>query len=131
LNRLLHGPVGTPLTLSIGVNTLPYFVASHAVTVTKATLLLRAAASQTVNKVSITIDGTAVSDFAADPTMGGLWSSDVTAIFSAGLFGDHSVTIADAGDLAAAAPQPVVSAAIDTTKLLDILLYVESTLADS
>jgi hypothetical protein len=130
LNRLQHSATNTPVTMSISANYLPFFIASSAIQVTKAALLLRIAASQTVGNFSITIDGTGVTGFAIDPDVGNLWSSDdISAVFAAGLFGDHTMTVTSAGNLAPATPQPGISAAIDDTKLLDVMLYVQYQLA--
>jgi Tc toxin complex TcA C-terminal TcB-binding domain/Neuraminidase-like domain len=129
LNRLQHSATNTPVSISISANYLPFFVASSAIQVTTAKLLLRTAASQTVENFSITIDGTSVTGFAVDPDMGNLWSSDVSTVFAAGMFGDHPMTVRSAGNLAPDTPQPGISAAIDDTKLLDVVLYVEYQLA--
>ena len=125
LNRLLHSAANTPVTVSIGPNYLPFFIAGNSVQVTKATLLLRTPPSQMVGKFAVTIDGTNVTGFALDPMMANLWSSDIRAIFAGGLFGDHALIIANAGSLAPDAPLPNASAAIDDTRLLDMMLYVE------
>jgi hypothetical protein len=86
-----------------------------------------------VKKVSTSIDGTVsegtvASDFAVVPTKGALWSSDVGTVFGSVLFANHIVSITDA---AADARRTTVSAAIDTTKLLDISLDVKYTSAGS
>jgi hypothetical protein len=125
LNRLQHSAANTPLTVSISAIYLPFFVASSAIQVTQAALLLRTAASQTVENFAITIDGTSVTGFTVDPGMGNLWSSDVSAVFSATLLADHVFTVTNAGNLAPDTPQPGISAAIDDAKLLDVMLYVE------
>jgi Tc toxin complex TcA C-terminal TcB-binding domain len=128
-NRLLHSATSTPVTMSISAIYLPFFIASSPIRVTRAVLLLRPATGQTVENVAITMDGTSVTGFSADPTMGNLLSKDATAVFTAGLFGDHAVSVTNAGTLAPDNPQPGVSAAIDDTKLLDVMLYVEYQLA--
>ncbi len=125
LNRLLHSAANTPVTVTIGANYLPFFIASSAIQVTQAVILLRTAVSQTVESFAITVDGTKVTDFAVDPTMGNLWSSDVSAAFATGLFGDHVVTVTNAGNLTPETPRPGIPAAIDETKLLDVMLYVQ------
>ena len=70
LNRLLHSPLNTSLTMSITPNYLPFFVASGAVQVSAAKLLLRTAASNTVENFAVSIDGNSISGFSADPTDG-------------------------------------------------------------
>jgi hypothetical protein len=129
LNRLQHSATNTPVTVSITANYLPFFIASSAIQVTKAALLLRTAVSQTVENFAITIDRTSITGFGVDPDMGNLWFRDVSAVVAAGLFGDHTMTVTSAGNLAPATPQPSISAAIDDTKLLDVMLYVEYQLA--
>jgi hypothetical protein len=126
LNRLLHSGPSTTVTLTISAMYLPFFVGSSPIQVTQASLLLRTAPSQTVDNFTITIDGTGVTGFTMDPTLGNLWSSDVSSVFAAGLFGDHAITVTNAGQLAPAASQTgVVQAAVDDTKLLDVMLYVQ------
>ncbi|MFZ0594324.1 MAG: hypothetical protein WAM39_27975, partial [Bryobacteraceae bacterium] len=140
LNRLEHSAANTPVTVSITPNYLPFFIASSNIQVTQAALLLRTADSQTVENFAITIDTTSEKGFAVDPpflspplppAIGNLWSRDVTDVFAAGLFGDHTMTVTNAGNLAPDTPQPGVSAAIDDTKLLDVMLYVQYQLATS
>jgi hypothetical protein len=126
LNRLLHGVVNTPVTMTIGANMLPFFVASSTIQVTKAALLLRIAASLTaVQDFAVSIDGTSVNSFQADPAMANLPYADVTSVFSAGMFGSHAFAVANAGNLASAPPQPGDPSPLDDTKLLDVMLYVE------
>jgi hypothetical protein len=127
--RLLQSAANTPVTLSINANYVPFFIAGSAIQVTKAALLLRTAAGQTVKNLDITVDAASLTTFAADPKMGNLLSCDVSAAFAGGLFGDHVVTILNAGDLAPANPQPNQPAAVDDAKLLDVMLYVEYTVS--
>jgi Tc toxin complex TcA C-terminal TcB-binding domain/Neuraminidase-like domain len=129
LIRLLHSPANTPLTVTIGANYLPYFITGSNIAVTTAQLVLRTSASQTAGSFALAVDGTSITGFSADPALGGLWSSDATAVFSAGLLGDHTITVTNAASLAPDPTQAGVSAAIDDTKLLDVMLYVEYTLA--
>jgi hypothetical protein len=124
LNRLLHSPVNTSLTMSITPNCLPFFVASGAVQVGAAKLLLRTAASKTVENFTLSIDGNSISSFSVDPTMGGLWSADASAVFASGLFADHTIVVTKPGNLAPVAPPSGVTAAIDDTSLLDVMLHV-------
>jgi hypothetical protein len=129
LIRLLHSPANTPLTVTIGANYLPYFITGSNIAVTTAQLVLRTSASQTAGSFALAVDGTSITGFSADPALGGLWSSDATAVFSAGLLGDHTITVTNAASLAPDPTQAGVSAAIDDTRLLDVMLYVEYTLA--
>ena len=125
LNRLLHSPVNTSLTMSITPNYLPFFVASGAVQVGPAKLLLRTATANAVENFAVSIDGNSISGFSADPTMGGLWSADASAAFANGLFADHTIVVTKPGNLAPAPPPSSgVAAAIDDTSLLDVMLYV-------
>jgi hypothetical protein len=130
LNRLQNSPVHTSLTMTITPKYLPFFVAGGAVQVTRAALVLRTAPGRTVDQVVLSLDGTSVSGFAIDPTLGGLWSADVTAALATGLFADHAVVVTSAGDLAPApATAPAApQGAFDPASLLDVMLYVEYTL---
>ena len=131
LNRLEHSALNTAVTMTITPIYMPFFIASRAIQITKAALLLRTAPSQTVENFAITVDGTSVTGFTTDPTMGNLWLADVSSVFAAGLFGDHLMTVTTAGNLAPDTAQPGVSAAIDDTKLLDVMLYIEYKLGAS
>ena len=53
LNRMVHSPVNTSLTLSITPNYLPFFVASDAVQVARRELVLRTAASKTIEDFAV------------------------------------------------------------------------------
>jgi hypothetical protein len=125
LNRLLHSPLNTPLTMSITPNYLPYFVASGAVQVSAAKFLLRTAASKTVENFTISIDGNSLSGFSPDPKMGGFWSRDADAAFTSRLFADHTIVVTNAANLAPSPASSGTLAAIDDTSLLDVMLYVE------
>jgi hypothetical protein len=125
LNRLLHSPLNTSLTLSITPNYLPFFVASGTVQVASAKLLLRTTASKTVENFAVSIDGNSVSGFTVDPKMGGLWSKDASTAIASGLLADHTIVVTNAGNLAPAASPSGATAAIDDTSLLDVMLYVE------
>jgi hypothetical protein len=125
LNRLLHSPINTSLTMSITPNYLPFFVASSAVQVSAVKLLLRTATANALENFTVSIDGNSISDFSVDPKMGGLWSADASAAFTSGLFADHPIIVTNAGSLAPKAPQTGEAAAIDDTSLLDVMVHVE------
>jgi hypothetical protein len=129
LNRLQHSAVNTPAKITITEKHLPIFVRGRQIHVTKAMLLLKTQAAQTVQNLQIVIDDTSINTFTRDATLGDLWSADLSAVLSAGLAGDHTITIGNAGDLAPVVPQPGDPAAIDDAKLLDIMIYLEYRLA--
>ncbi len=129
LNRLIHGPLNTPVKLTISDKFLPIFIRSRNIRVTKAELLLRTAPNLSVKKLNIAIDGTNETSFLADAAMGNLLSCDLSIVFAAGLTGDHTIAIVDAGDLAPQNPAPGDLSPIDDSKLLDLMIYVEYQLA--
>ena len=129
LNRLLHGPINTPVKFTIGDNALPIFIRGRNIRVSKAELLLRTVPNQKVTGLNIAIDGTSETSFFADATMGNLLSCDVSTVFAAGLTGDHTIAIVAAGDLAPKNPAPGDLSPVDDSKLLDVLIYVEYQLA--
>src|SRR5262249_36145185 len=112
LNRLIHSPANTSVKISITDKYLPIFLRGRNITVTKAELLLRTKANQTVNNFQMTFNGTAVNTFSKDPTMGNLRSADLGAAFPAGLIADHTLTIHTPGDLAPA-PTPGDPSVVD------------------
>ncbi len=124
-NRVLHGPLNTPVKLTLSDKYLPIFIRSRNIRVSKAELLLRTAANQPVKNLNIAIDGTSETSFLPDATMGNLLSCDLSTVFAGGFTGDHTIAIVHAGDLAPKNPTPGDVSAVDDTKLLDLLIYVE------
>jgi hypothetical protein len=129
-NRLLHSPAGTPVRIILIDRHLPIFLRGRDLTVTTAKLVLRTPPAQTATGVSIGIDATTASGFTRDPALADLYTADVSAAFAAGLLGERTFTVRAAGDLAPGRPQPPDdTSAVDAGKLLDVLLYLEVTLA--
>jgi hypothetical protein len=124
--------VDISVKIEIADKYLPIFLRGRTIQVTKARLVLRTSTGQTVaDNVEIMINNTSQKSFKNDqPQERNLWSHELSseelkAVFAAGLFGEHTLVIKDAGNLAPAAPQPGDPAAIDSNKLLDLILYVE------
>ena len=124
-NRLLHSPVDTPVKIEVSDKYLPIFLRSQALQVTKAVIAIKGAPGQSVAGFQLALDGAVLSGFAADPMLGNLPSTSVAAAFAGGLFGVRTLTVTSAGDVAPDAPAPGDMSALDSAKLLDILLYVE------
>lgn len=138
LNQLLHRSVNTPVKIQITDKYIPIFLRGRSIQVSKAFLALKTLPStQTVNNFQIEINGSNQSGFTRDSNLGNLWAKDLGNLFSTGLLGangqskEHTLVIKNAGDLAPATPQPGDSSAIDSDKLLDVLLYVEYKLTSS
>ena len=130
-NRLLHSPVDTPVKVQFSDKYVLMFVRGRNLKTKKAILLLKTAAGQGVNNFRIEVNGANQAGFAVDPQMGGLWSKDVLAAFAGGVFGEreHTLSVKNAGDLAPAVLPPGDVSALDSSKLLDVILYVEYQLA--
>jgi hypothetical protein len=128
-HRLLHSSANTPVTFTISDKHFPIFLHSRSIRVTSAELLLRIAASRghapELKDLKIAIDDTVEAAFAPDPTKGNLLSCDLTTVFAAGIMGDHTITVLNAGDLAPSVPKLGDRSAIDDSKLLDVMIYVE------
>jgi hypothetical protein len=92
-------------------------------------LLLRIATSRgqepAVKGLKIAIDDTTEAVFLQDPDMGKLLSCDLTTVFAGGIMGDHTIKVLNAGDLAPLAGKSGEGSAIDDSKLLDVMIYVE------
>ncbi|MFB9235537.1 neuraminidase-like domain-containing protein [Plantactinospora siamensis] len=128
-NRLLHSPANTPVRIALTDRHLPIFLRGRELTVTTAKLVLRTPPGQTVSGVSVGIDATVAGGFTRDPALADLYTADVTAAFAAGLLGERTLTVRAAGDLAPSPQPPGDPSAVDDGKLLDVLLYLEVTLA--
>lgn len=124
-HRLTAQAVNQPVTLKIQNKHFPMFMNGKTLKVSKARLVLVTPAGQTVNGVDISVNGASQTGFTADPTLGNLFSKDLGSLFNSGIIKDHVVAVVSGGDLAPSSPPPGHVAAIDTTKLEDIVLYIE------
>ena len=127
--RLLRSAAGTPVTIELSDRNFPLFVGSRNIQITRGVVLLRTASGAPPTGFELAIDGTAVSSFAADPTLGDLPGATLPAATAANLRAQHTIVVTAAGDLAPATPPPGDASAIDAAKLRDVLLYVEYQLA--
>jgi len=128
-NRLTGAAAGTPVTIDITDRHFPLFLQGRPLNNGKATLVLAVADRGQVGPVAISVNGTAAAGF-PDPTnpalpsqaFGGLPSKDVSAAFAGGLKKQHTITVNNAGNLAAPAGTGALFA---PEKLRDILLVLE------
>jgi hypothetical protein len=133
--RLLRSPANTQVTLEIGDRHFPLFLSGRQLTVSSADLVLGVTDRKiTVATVSLTVDGTTVTGFPApgdppDPEAeyGGLPAKAFGGTFTTALKGQHTLTVAGAGNLAATAGPG--APLIDEAKLRDVLLVVNYRLA--
>lgn len=123
--RLARSASGTVVQVEITDRNFPLFLQGRNFQVQRAIVLLRTAAGLPPAGFTLTVDGTPVNAFPADPTMGKLPGAALPGGFGANLRGTHTFAITAAGNLAPAAPIPGDASAIDMTKLEDILIYVE------
>jgi hypothetical protein len=128
--RLLRSPVDTGVSIAITERHLPSYVTdgSRSVTIDEAVLLLRTVDGLDPGAFSLSVNGTDVSGFAADPEFQGVYSTDVTAALGS-VFADHVISITDADVLAPAAPTPGDVSAVDGELLADMALSVSYTVA--
>ncbi len=129
LNRLLHSPTDTDAKLILTAAHLPYFLNGRDVTVSSAKLVLRTNIEGNLGAVVFDVNGQATGAFTADPTVGGLPSVNVTAAFAGGLLAEHTIQLTNAGNLAPENPVPGDPSALDQSKLLDVALVLELTVA--
>jgi hypothetical protein len=133
--RLLRSPANTQVTLEIDDRHFPLFLAGRTLRVSSADMVLGVTdRTVAVDTVSLSVDGTTVTSFPApgnppDPEAdyGGLPAKGFGGTFTTALKGQHTLTVAAAGNLAAAgaAGAPL----IDEAKLRDVLLVVRYRLA--
>ena len=128
-NRLAAAAAGTPVTIDITDRHFPLFLQGRALTPVKATLVLAVADRGPVGAVSVSVNGTVATGFPnpTDPpapgdAFGGLPTKALAAAFAGGLKKQHTITINDAGSLAAPAGAGSLFA---PDKLRDILLVIE------
>ncbi len=128
-NRLMQAAVGTPVTFELNERHFPLFLQGRGVNATAAHVVLavedRAAG---VGTTSVSVNGTSAAGFpaptnppAAGDPFGGLPNKAINAAFAGGLKKQHSLTVDDAGNLAAAGG----AAGLDPDKLRDIMLVVQ------
>jgi len=129
-NRLVQGPASTPVTFDITERHFALFLQGRALTATGANMVL-VVDDRTipVGAVSISLNGLAAAGF-PNPTnppapgdpFGGLPTKAVAGAFAGGLKKQHTITVNDAGGLAAAGPGGPL---FDPDKLRDVLLVVD------
>jgi len=100
-------------------------------TVKKATLALKTADGLAVDGVQLVVDGEQVQGLTPSDALGGLPAKELRGAFKRGVKGTHSVTITAAGALgpAPAVPPGAPQGALDGGKVVDVLFYVEYTVA--
>lgn len=123
--RLLHSPAGTEVQIEITDRHFPLGVGGRPISVTRSALVVRSAQGVAANTLQVSVDGTAVSGFTADATLGNLPARPLPAPFNANVRSTHRMTIDDAAAFAPATLPPGDVSAVDADKLLDLLLYIE------
>jgi Tc toxin complex TcA C-terminal TcB-binding domain/Neuraminidase-like domain len=130
---LLASPPGTAVGFEIQGWHFPPFVTAkgRTMTVKKATLALKTADGLAVDGVQLVVDGEQVQGLTPSDALGGLPAKELTGAFKRGVKGTHSVTITAAGALgpAPAVPPGAPQGALDGGKVVDVLFYVEYTVA--
>lgn len=125
LDRLIHSPSGTAVPIELTDRHLPVFLRGRDLTVSTARLLVRTAEGLTAGSFAVNLNGSAFSGFSADPELGDVYSKDVATAFASGMLGTHTLRVTDAGDLGPDSPEPGDASALDPSKVLDVLLYLE------
>ncbi len=129
-HRLLHGPAGQAVKITLTDKHFPIFLKGKSLKATGAFLVLRPAKDQSVDGFTISINGPDQTDFAQVERFGGLPSKDLGAsLVPVGILGDYALAIEAPGELAppdstATSGAPV----IDSGKLKDIYLCLEYTI---
>ena len=127
-SRLVHSAPRTAVTFTITDKHFPVFLSGRALSIASATLIVRTVGDAGVGALTIALDDSPITGFAAKATFGNLPVKDAGAALAAGILGEHTIAIDAAGDLAPDSLQPGHVSALDETKVADILLYVETTL---
>lgn len=125
--QLLHSPLATEVRIEITNRHFPMFLGNRAIAVSRSALLLRTADGVVAGPFAISVDGTAVSGFVADATLGDLPGQPLPGTFTGNVVATHILRVDNAGGLAPDAPPPGDVSALDSERLIDILLYLEYT----
>ncbi len=123
LNRLQHSPSGTEVKIQITDKYLPIFLRGQKVTLVSAKLALKT--SVDAGGFGLRVNAQDLSIFSSDTQLGALSTADATTAFAQGIIGEHTLAIKSAGGLAPDTPQPGDPSALDSAKLLDLILYFE------
>ena len=123
--QLVRSAPGASVQIEISDHHFPLFARGRTIQVDRGVLLLRTASGTAPAGFQISIDGTAMNAFALDPMLASLPGQPLPGGFTSQVRAQHTFTIDNAGDLAPMAAAPGDTAAIDTDKLLDVLLYLE------
>lgn len=126
--RLLRSPSGTPVTFELSDRNFPLFVRKRTLTVARAVVLLKTKSGTPPSNFQMKVDGTVLEGFTKN--LGDLPGQQLPAGFTAKLLGQHTVAIEAAGDLGPDASSGDTSA-VDVSELIDILIYLEYTLAEN
>ena len=125
-NRLKHSALGTVVPFTITEKHFPIFLRGRAIHVTRAHLAIRAFDSQALGTLTFHLDGHDRAGFTAHADLVGLLgTADMSADYTGGLVGAHTIEVKDVGGLAPDAPSVGDPSALDEDKLLDIVLYFE------
>jgi hypothetical protein len=124
-HTLLHSPTNTPVETEISDKFFPIFLAGRDLDVRTVRVALQTAMGQTINGVSISVDGEDKSEFNND--LGGLPATTLMSIPTTWPKGEHTfkVAIINAGNLGYEEAPPTNGSAVDPRKLTDIMLCVE------
>ncbi len=124
-NRLIQQAVNQPISFKIENKHFPLFMNGKPLKIDKAKLILVTPTGQGVDNVDIVINGDSQTGFSKDSDLGDLFAKDLGSLFNTGIMKDHTIAIANGGDLSPIAPAVGNIEAIDSDKLEDIILYVE------
>jgi hypothetical protein len=78
-----------------------------------------------VGNLDISINSTPTTGFTTDSRFGDQPSADISNVLTSGIIGDHTVMVNSAGDLSPDSPGPGNLSAINSEKLIDIMLYLK------
>jgi hypothetical protein len=129
--RLVHSAPDTPVTFTITDKDFPAFLGGRALSIVSAALIVRTVDAVGVGALTIRLDKNPITGFAGagEAMFGNLPVKDAGGALAAGILGEHTIAIDDAGDLAPDPDslEPGDVSALDETKIADILLYMETT----
>ena len=120
-----------PVKIEITDKYFPAFLAGKALDVEAAELIVRTKNGASVAGFRLKLDGAEQTGFVPSAQFGNLPSKDIATALAAGIIGEHTFIVANAGGLAPVAPAAGDVSPLDVEKVADILLYVETQVTSS
>ncbi|MCW5801525.1 MAG: hypothetical protein KIT31_03995 [Deltaproteobacteria bacterium] len=126
--RLLRSPAGTPIKIQLTERHFPAVFRKRTLQFQRGQLLVRTADGAAPVGLRVGIAGETLDAFSPEPRVGGIPAAPLPAVMLGAVFGEHTLVIEAAGDLAPVAAPGDLSA-LDADKVTDVLLKLDYRIA--